>query len=121
LGIPFDAVAYQRNDVFQYDFAKDFWFGTPSPDSDLSYYVHQAESPDAAKALFDKLLENHRYDYEVLQGTEHDVLLRHRFLDTFMTLNRRGGLVFGVDNAPEQGELQESLDTLLGALPDEEA
>ena len=36
LGIPANAVAFERSDVFQYDFAKNFWFGSPSPRAGLA-------------------------------------------------------------------------------------
>ena len=120
LGVPFDAIAYERSDVFQYDFAKDFWFGRPDKASEQCYYLHEAASEEEAQALFDQLLENHRYDYEVLEVSRGEALLQHQFLETFMSLNRRGTLVFGIDNAPDQDALGASLDTLTEALSHDE-
>jgi len=116
LGIPFANIAYERTDVFQYAFAKDFWFGKPKKDSDLRYYLHEAATPEDASALFDKLLDNNVYDYAVISRTGSDVVFKHKFLETFSTLNRRQNLVFGIDNAPDQAALEEALPVLSGAL-----
>lgn len=116
LAIPFDDIAYERTDVFQYAFAKDFWFGKPKKNSDLRYYLHEAANPEDAAVLFDKLLENNLYDYTVVSRADSDVVFKHKFLETYSTLNRRQNLVFGIDNAPDQAALDAALPLLSGAL-----
>jgi hypothetical protein len=116
LKIPFDGVAYERENAFQYNFAKAFWFGKPDPAADLRYYVHEAASADEAKALFDKLLENHLQDYNQIERKGNAVVLQHKYLNTFLTLNLNQTLVYGVDAAPDRAAADQALQTLAGAV-----
>ena len=121
LGIPFGQIAYERGDVFQYNFAKDFWFGQPDTSSGLRYYLHQARDEAAAAALFDKLLENHLLDYTLVERDGNNVILKHQFLDSFLTLHQTGNLVFGVDVAPDVATAEEALGTLRNVLLHDES
>lgn len=116
LGLPFDAIAYERTDVFQYGFAKDFWFGTRPDAPDSRYYIHEAASEEEADTLYSQLLENHKFDYTVVKEREQDVVLKHNFLNTFLTLSRRGTLILGVDNAADQNAANQGMSALLGVL-----
>lgn len=116
LKIPFERISYEKQDVFQYDFAKDFWFGRPAADSDLQYYLHAAANEEEAASLFAKILENHLYDYDVVDKKETDVVFKHKFLNTFMTLQRRGAMVFGVDNVTDEAALKPATAQLAAAL-----
>ncbi len=120
LAIPFDALAYERSNVFQFDFAEDFWFGQPEADSDLRYYLHEATGAAEATALYAKLLENNLFDYTLVEQWEEGAILEHRFLKTFAAMQHQNGLVLGVEHAKDQKTLETALDTLLGALVDEE-
>lgn len=124
-GIPFQDIEFEKSDVFQYDFAKEFWFGKAAPDSNLRYYVHEAADAEEAKALFDKLLENHLFDYDrtdakgqpgTVGASESKVILKHKFLNTYLTLVRVDNLVFGIDGAAESGEANQATATLQAAL-----
>ena len=116
LAIPFDGIAYERNDVFQYDFAKEFWFGYPEGPDGGRYYLHEAKSEEEAAALFAQLLENNRYDYDVVEETETDAVFHHQFLGTFMSLHRRGNLVFGVDNFKDRAQMAAAAEKLQAAM-----
>ena len=116
LGLTLDAIAYERTDVFQYSFAKDFWFGTPKDAPGTRFYIHEAASEVESDTLFNQLLENHRYDYAVIEEGEQDVVLKHNFLNTFLTLSRRGPFVFGVDNAADRETANRDQSALLGVI-----
>jgi len=117
LGIPFSGISYVTEDVFQYDFAKNFWFGTPGEADSMEYYLHEARDEAEAAALFDKLLENHLYDYErVGEEIDGSVTLKHQFLDEYLVMERRGSMIYGLDGAPvldaiddEMGKLESGL------------
>lgn len=116
LGFPFDSISYERTDVFQYSFAKDFWFGTLPEAPDSRYYVHESASEEEAGTLYRQLLENHQFDYTVVEEREYDVVLKHNFLNTYLTLSRRGTLILGVDNAADQTAANHGMSALLGVL-----
>ena len=121
LGIPFEGIAFEKSDVFQFQFAHDFWFGTPDKNGGLRYYIHQAAGEAAAIELYDLLLENQLYDYDEIERTEDFALLNHKFLDTRLALKRTGALLFGFDGAPPELNTNEVLTTLQEAfLSDEE-
>jgi hypothetical protein len=122
LGIPFAGIWFEKNDVFQFQFAKEFWFGTPDIGGDLRYYIHQAESEEAARNLFDQLVENNLYDYDEVSRAEDSVILNHKFLDTRLAIKRSGAMVFGFDGAPAELDAEKTLATVQEAfLSDEEA
>ena len=104
LGVPFDRVAYKKNDVFQYDFAQDFWFGSIGGGSEARLFLHKSSDAGRAQALFDQLLEEQAFEYEVVESDDRNALLEHRFLHTFFSLHRRGPIVFGVDGAADPGQ-----------------
>ncbi|MFV2071828.1 MAG: DUF6599 family protein [Thermoanaerobaculales bacterium] len=116
LGVPFDRIAYQKNDVFRYDFARDFWFGSMRGDSEARFFLHQASDEGQAQALFDQLLEEQAFEYEVVEADDRNALLEHRFLHTFFSLHRRGPLVFGVDGADDPGQARAGRDRLEKAV-----
>ena len=42
LGLTLDRIAYQRNDVFQYEFLSDFWFGAADTATETRWFIHEA-------------------------------------------------------------------------------
>lgn len=91
-------LAFEAANVFQFDFAQAFWFGT-MPDGGRAF-LHEAADVDAAQGLFDLLAEELGYDYEVLERKPRRVIMRHEFLGTYMTLARYGIYVAGAENLP---------------------
>jgi hypothetical protein len=121
LQVPFDGITFEKSDVFQFQFARDFWFATPDPEGDLRYFVHEAPDEAAAQELFGLLIENLLYDYEEVERSDTGVVLRHSFLDNYFVLRRRGATLYGVENLPQANELEASLGSLETALFDETA
>ena len=120
LGIPFQRIVYEKNDVFQYDFAQDFWFARPDASHDSRYYVHNATSSDEAAALYDKLLENHLYDYTVVEEAANKVVLKHNFLNNYLSLARFENTIYGFEGAPDVNSIERALITLTDALFEDE-
>jgi hypothetical protein len=106
LGLDFKQIAYQKTDVFQYDFAADFWFATPSGDSKLKYFLHQELDDESADSLFGSIMEEHEFEFDVVSQDDSDVLMRHDFLKTFNTMNKTGSFVYGVEGAATQEEAE---------------
>ncbi len=121
LGVDFQDIKYVKEDVFQYDFAKDFWFGTVSPGSTEKYFLHEAGSEDAAAELFDQIIEEHSYEYSLVSRDGNDAVMKHKFLETYFTLNQSGPYVFGIDGATDEAQANQSLDALAQKLFNEMA
>ena len=120
LGIPFQRIVYEKSDVFQYDFAHDFWFARPDASLDSRYYVHSAGTSEEAGTLYDKLLENHLYDFTLVKQSADKVVLKHNFLNTYMALARYENWVYGVENVPDVSSVERALITLTNALFEDE-
>lgn len=114
--IPFDGIQYYANDVFQYGFARDFWFAQDLNHPEMRYYVHRAADAAAARALFDELVKNFLFDYSAVEQGGDGVLLKHQFLDEYLAVRLRGDAVYGVDAAPEPGVLAQALATMEAAF-----
>ncbi len=119
LGVDFQDIEYVLEDVFQYDFAKDFWFGSVRPDSTEKYFLHEAATDAEASGLFDQILEEHLYEYSLVSQDDSQAVLKHDFLETFFTLNKSGRFVFGIDGAPDEAKATKSLDALAAKLSED--
>lgn len=103
LNIPFQDIGYQKEDVFQYDFAKDFWFGDLG-DTGGKIFIHKADSEIAAKTLYDQIIEEHQWDLELKSQEDGKAVFYHEFLKTFNTVNLSGSYVYGVDGLKDEAE-----------------
>lgn len=112
LGLTLDRIAYQRNDVFQYEFLTDVWFGAADTATETRWFIHEAAGEDEARRLFERLVEEQLYDYEVLDRDADGALLRHQYLKTLFGARRRGALLFGVDGAEDAAGARALLDRL---------
>lgn len=110
--VPFERIIYERQDVFQFDFAKDFWFARPEAGVDIRCYAHEAVSEGDAQQLFDRLYEENLFDHTLVNEAQQGVVLKHNFLGTFLALNRNGSYIFGVDNATDENVLNQHLNSL---------
>ncbi len=102
MGVAEQNVSFQTSNVFQFDFAKDFWFGALEQDQAARLFVHAADTAAAASALMEAILEEQSADYRPL-GSEADwTTLQHTFLSTYFAIGQRRRFVFGVDNLRDQ-------------------
>jgi hypothetical protein len=101
LGIPEKDIQFQEDNVFQYDFARRFWFADAGLDDGLDggarVFVHVGEDAATAESLIDALLEEQRYDYDEVADDGGVNILRHRFLQTYFVITREDALVFGLE------------------------
>jgi hypothetical protein len=119
LGISAEEIEYRKHNVFQYDFVEEFWFAPVGGAAQARYFVHQADDAAAAEALYEKLVEEQKWEFSVDEESDRHVLLRHEYLGTFFGLGRSGSFIFGVDAAPDREVALRSLDRLKGTVGDE--
>ncbi|NNK15099.1 MAG: hypothetical protein HKP52_12745 [Desulfofustis sp.] len=112
-------IRHQAVNVFQYDFAKDFWFGKPEKTNQTEVFVHRAGSKDSALQLLTRILEEHQYEYQIIRRTENLALLQHNFLKSYFIIAIQDLFVFGVDRAEDQDTSFQLLEMIGRALPDE--
>lgn len=109
LDIPETLISFQSENVFQYDFAENFWFGQLAQDETARLFVHQADSAEQAQELYALLLEEQSYEYELLQEGETQAILFHEFLKNFFAIRIQQNMIVGIENAADQ---QSALDVL---------
>ena len=118
LKIPFDLIAYEKNDAFQYDFADDFWFGRPQKTEDWRIFVHEADDAPSARLLYEKLVEEQSYEYEVLESSHTKTIFKHEFLETLFAVEIKDSIIFGVDGAENTATTTKWMNTLRKAVSD---
>lgn len=112
-------IRHQAVNVFQYDFAKDFWFGKPDTAHQAEVFVHQAETKKSALQLLTRILEEHQYEYQITRRTENLALLQHNFLKSYFIIATQDSVVFGADKTPDQETSFHLLEMIGRALPNE--
>lgn len=119
LDIPFAQISFEKSDVFQYGFANNFWFAQPDSEKDLKYFVHEGESEEDIKKLYDLLVENFLYDYEEVSKTDNEIVMKHLFLEVYLVISMNGNTLYGVDGVEEFETLDSHLAVLKGAFLNE--
>ena len=112
IGIDPAYIIFQGKDVFQFDFAKDFWFGSPDPANKVRFFIHEASSPEKAKALFDRLIEEQSYDFEIKEQKAETALLWHSYLKNWFGVGQSGTFIFGIENSPDQKTVRARMESL---------
>jgi len=102
------AITFEAANVFQFDFASNFWFGSFGQ-QDARAFVHIAADPDAAQQLFDALLEEQSNDYKLLKRDKSQVLLQHNYLSTYFVLALRGPYIYGLETMPADEPIEPPL------------
>lgn len=118
LSVPFSKISFEKTDVFQFDFAKDFWFAQPE-EGGPRYFVHESAAEEEAQVLFDQLVENNLFDYDAVEQSSGRALLKHKFIDEYLLLEQRGTTVYGMDGMADLDAGQQQLQLLEGAFLDE--
>jgi hypothetical protein len=116
LGIAPDAMEYAKTDAFQFDFASDFWFARLPDSAEARYFVHEATSAVTARELYERLLEEQKNEYSVVEESSAGAMLAHEFLKTIFAIRIRGEVVYGIEGAADRdvataalGRLEEGL------------
>ena len=110
----------QEDNVFQYDFAHDFWFGNAGFDDDARLFVHIADDSASADDLVTALLEEHSYEYDEVESDADYRLFRHRYLGTFFVIAQQGRYVFGAEKLADTGAVTTLLARIAESLGNDE-
>ena len=113
-------IIFQSNNVFQFDFAREFWFGTPDSTGTLRMFIHEAPSPEKSQSLFERLVEEQGYDFELKEQDKNSALLWHDYLKTWFGIGWQGPFVFGVENGPDRDTVTAGLKRMKKGLNGEE-
>jgi hypothetical protein len=116
LDLPIDRIAFEKDNVFQYDFLSDFWFGRDKDDSEARYFIHEGSDPDNARALFERLEREQENEYSILERESGRVLMQHEYLKSIFAMTHDGTLILGVDGAENRDRAREGLSRLRGAV-----
>ncbi len=116
LAVPFERIRFQKNDVFQFGFAKEFWFGAPDSSSDMRFFVHEAERAEDVLDLYDKLIENNLYDFDMVDEGLDQAVMQHKFLETYMALAYSGNMLYGVEGVEDLASIDLDLGQLQASL-----
>lgn len=103
-------VAFEAKNVFQFDFATQFWFGNLKQLDKARAFVHIAQTQDEAHKLFAQLVEEQSYDFAVTEQTPTSAVLRHEFLNTFFALAQTDTYIYGVQNVPAESAVSELME-----------
>ncbi|MBL0380332.1 MAG: hypothetical protein N839_0002210 [Desulfofustis sp. PB-SRB1] len=109
-------IRHQAVNVFQYDFAEDFWFGKSDGAGQAEMFVHQAQSPESAAELLAEIVEEHRYEYQTIRQTENLVLFQHRFLKSYFIIAIQDSFLFGADKTADEATSFQLLEMIGRAL-----
>mgnify|MGYP001819657073 CR=1 FL=1 len=121
LGIAEKDIQFQEANVFQYDFARRFWFADAGLDGEARVFVHVGEDAAAAEALIDALLAEHGYDYDPVADDGGVAVLRHRFLKTYFVITRDGAVVYGLEGLADRDAAADWLARIRKGLSDEQS
>jgi hypothetical protein len=110
MGVPKRNVSFQKKNVFQFDFANEFWFGRPDNEDAGRLFVHIADTESDASALLEAMMEEQKADCSVVKSADAWTTFQHNFLSTYFSIGRRGRLVFGVDNLSDRQNIEAMMD-----------
>ncbi len=116
LGVPFEGVAYAKENALQYDFLDDVWFGEPARGGGARVFLHRAPDAATAEQLFGRLVEEQKNENEIVEARGDRTLMRHEFLGNYFGVERREGWLFGVEGAPDPKVLEALLTRLEESL-----
>ena len=75
-------------------------------------FVHQTSSDAEAGQLFEEILEEQSYEYEIVDETESTVILLHNFLQTYFVIRYQGAFIFGIEHLAEETQIAPIMERL---------
>ena len=112
-----DQISFESVNVFQFDFAKDFWFGRMKAEDPTRVFIHKDPTPEGAVILFDRIVTEQESDYQIKAREGQQALMQHAFLKTWFAIRQRDRFVYGIEEASDENQAFEILNTLEAALP----
>lgn len=119
LNISSSEISHKSQNVFQYDFAKNFWFATPDPQKQGRLFVHQGTDQEAVSALYSQLKNELAFEYTVIDQNPNLLLLQHTFLSSYFQLVKQGTYLYGFENAVDHKNMVNYMEDIKKGLSDE--
>ncbi len=82
-------------------------------------FFHQAEKPEESLLLFERLTQELREDYQIIESSPNNYLMKHIFLNTFFAIERKGVFIFGIEREPNQESIIKVLEIFRRELSNE--
>ena len=117
--IPLMRISFQKQNVFQYDFVEDFWFARLQGSNRARIFLHQASSREEAGVLFEEILAEQSYDYNVVRDDGMLVVMFHDFLKNYFAIQHQGPYIFGIENIEDLREIDPLMERLSWELEDD--
>lgn len=116
LKLPPERISYQQQNVFQFNFASDFWFAQPWDGQPVRWFAHLAANEAAARKLYESIAREQGEEHLQRERLADRVWMTHRFLKTHFVMARQGRALYGVENESEEGRVSPAMDKLQRAL-----
>ncbi len=114
-----EQITFESVNVFQFDFAKDFWFGRMKADEPTRVFVHRDSTQEGASKLFARIVTEQESDYQIKVRKGQHALMQHVFLKTWFAIRQRDRFVYGIEEALDEDRAVQILNTLEAVLPHE--
>jgi hypothetical protein len=98
-------ITFQSENVFQFDFVKNFWFGQLNSENSTRAFVHRAASPEEAGKLFGEIVSEQGSDYEMVEQTDSRAVMLHNYLKNHFVMDYRGPFIFGIENLADKNQI----------------
>lgn len=98
LGFAAAHISYQSQNVFQFDFARQFWFIKVPPDT-AQIFFHRGVNAIPAQQLMDRIVSESLSDYDLITQTGNTALLRHKYTHNYFRIERQNHLLLGYTDA----------------------
>lgn len=118
LQLPDEAISFQAKNVFQLGSVDSFWFATLDPEESARAFLHLGNSAQASQELYQAILAEQQYDYEIVQELEDLVILKHGFLNTFFIMQQTGAFILGMENLTDVEGRDQVMQALLEGIGD---
>lgn len=115
LRLPFEAIGFERDNVFQLGFFKNVWMGALPDVKGARVFFHEAPAADQAQSTFSQLVDEQSYEYQVVSRSDDRAILRHEYLGTVFAVARQGTVLAGVEGAPDAPIAEKQLARVLEA------
>jgi len=109
MGVDSRYITHQSKNVFQFDFAENFWFGNPDATKPARIFIHHEHTSEKLIDLYHQVLNEQRFDYRMIKQENTFSVLQHRFLNTWFGIGHKGLLIFGVENEVGEDKVLETL------------
>lgn len=90
-------ISFQSKNVFQFDFARNFWFGSPGDGTSGRVFIHRLAGEDQDSSLFSRLVQEQQFDYKTIRSTPNFAVMQHLYLKTWFVIRQEGSVIFGVE------------------------